>query len=1121
MIKFKKLSIKNFLSYGESPTVIDLDKTSTTLIVGEDLDNTASGLGANGVGKSQPLHCNIKTPTGWTPMGYISVGDIVSTPDGNDAKVIGVFPQGKIDTYRIHFVDGRTTEACGEHLWKVNSHRWQKNKKSNAEKIISTKKLKKYVDESILKNKAWYNCTIPTIVHPEKDDIDLPIPPYLLGALLGDGTIGHRNIRFTSMDDSIINNVSNLLREAFAQELSYEKNYNYYVRNVIKKVGRSPIADMLNNLGLLGTTSDNKFIPDQYLENTSKDQKIQLLQGLLDTDGNVGKNGAVTYCSISEQLIKDVQYLIRSIGGKAKISSRIPTYTNSLNEKTNGKLVYNLLIQYKTPKNLFSLERKKDKISDDYQYDNTGLRVIKVEKIHKQVSQCIMIDHPEHLYITDNFVVTHNTVWVNALIYALYGKPISNISLDNLVNNINKKNMEVMVEFEKDEKTYIIKRARKETGIGAYTRVYIKPINAKLNPQTHDKTPDSTNNINSFIVEHLGIPFELFVRIVAFAATHTPFLDLPVRHTSRPNQSDIMEELFRLTRLSFKADNLREKIKYSKQSLETKLKHNEQLEKELERYNKQLDSAKERVSDWDDDHADNIKSNNKKLAQYKKIDIKGQEKFHEELADLTKELELVTQTEEKIENSANESGILLKEKTTELQRILKQKKSAEERVDEYETEHVENLKEIQDEIFSLEKIDTDEQSQLNITLVEKEKELTELVDIQSSAEDIIANQNTIVDDAARELIHLEKAKCPYCLQDFENTEKKVEKCQNTIKEADNLIEKETKIIKNCSSKLKSIKKEYDSIKKKITHSPDDLQDILRSLIRANEKLEEATHSENPYKVQLDEIDENDISARENKISELKKDINKMTAELKKAYVNVDNVTKSKDVISAKITIDTVAEIYEIKNEISRYNEKAKELKKEINPYNEPLKELEEIELEPIDMEAVNKLNKLLEHQNYLLKLLTKKDSFIRKKLLNKNLTFLNQRLKYYLDAIGLPHKVEFTQEMTANITQFGRELDFGNLSSGQKARVNLALSFAFRDVLQQSHDTINVCMLDEVLDVGLDSVGVQNAAKMLKRKATDENLTLFIISHRDEVSNIFDNRMIVRMEKSFSSVRLE
>ena len=170
------------------------------------------------------------------------------------------------------------------------------------------------------------------------------------------------------------------------------------------------------------------------------------------------------------------------------------------------------------------------------------------------------------------------------------------------------------------------------------------------------------------------------------------------------------------------------------------------------------------------------------------------------------------------------------------------------------------------------------------------------------------------------------------------------------------------------------------------------------------------------------------------------------------------------------------------------------------------------------MSKINELKELLDHQKFLLKLLTKKDSFVRKALLTKNIPFLNQRLSGYLSDLGLPHTVEFTHEMTANISQFGRPLDFGNLSNGQRARVNLALSFAFRDVLQSIHGRINVCMLDEVLDVGLDVVGIQNAAKMLKQKSRDENVAMYIISHRDEVDNAFDRTMTIQLSKGFSYV---
>jgi DNA repair exonuclease SbcCD ATPase subunit len=211
----------------------------------------------------------------------------------------------------------------------------------------------------------------------------------------------------------------------------------------------------------------------------------------------------------------------------------------------------------------------------------------------------------------------------------------------------------------------------------------------------------------------------------------------------------------------------------------------------------------------------------------------------------------------------------------------------------------------------------------------------------------------------------------------------------------------------------------------------------------------------------------------------------------------------------------------IKSKSEQYANKVKELQQATNPFEEPLQELNELELEPIGMGEINTISETIEHQKFLLKLLTKKDSFVRKVLLNKYIPFLNTRLLTYLTDLGLPHTVEFTHEMTANITQFGREMDFGNLSNGQRSRVNLAISLAFRDVLQSLHQKINVCMLDEVLDVGLDAVGVQNAARMLKRKARDENLSLYIISHRDEIDSAFDQTMTIQMSKGFSHVKEE
>lgn len=218
-------------------------------------------------------------------------------------------------------------------------------------------------------------------------------------------------------------------------------------------------------------------------------------------------------------------------------------------------------------------------------------------------------------------------------------------------------------------------------------------------------------------------------------------------------------------------------------------------------------------------------------------------------------------------------------------------------------------------------------------------------------------------------------------------------------------------------------------------------------------------------------------------------------------------------------VDDVSTLLEIHTHRQTILQKVQDLQTATNPFFESLDDLESTPIERIDYSDINELKRMQDHQQFLLKLLTKKDSFVRKALLNKNLPFLNARLHHYLSQLGMAHKVEFTHEMTASISLFGRPLSFGNLSNGQKARVNISLSLAFRDVLQKLHTPVNICLLDEVLDVGLDTVGVQAAARMLKQKARDEKLNIFIISHRDEIGNTFDRTMVVQMQKGFSSIK--
>jgi len=249
------------------------------------------------------------------------------------------------------------------------------------------------------------------------------------------------------------------------------------------------------------------------------------------------------------------------------------------------------------------------------------------------------------------------------------------------------------------------------------------------------------------------------------------------------------------------------------------------------------------------------------------------------------------------------------------------------------------------------------------------------------------------------------------------------------------------------------------------------------------------------------------------LATLNEEIASCTAEI----ATLDKLTKA---AMSKTTVSDFDHLVQLKATHNDLVTKLTQLREQLNPHTETLQEL--IDAKPVvpDFNSINELTTLNEHQQFLLKLLTKKDSFIRKGLLQKNIPLLNERMAFYLENLGLPHTVEFTPALTADITQFGRELSFGSLSNGQKARVNFALSLAFGDLLQKIHQKINIQLFDEVLDIGLDAHGVTAASRLLKRKARDEGLSIFVITHRDELANAFDNQLIVKQQDGFSYIEL-
>jgi DNA repair exonuclease SbcCD ATPase subunit len=190
---------------------------------------------------------------------------------------------------------------------------------------------------------------------------------------------------------------------------------------------------------------------------------------------------------------------------------------------------------------------------------------------------------------------------------------------------------------------------------------------------------------------------------------------------------------------------------------------------------------------------------------------------------------------------------------------------------------------------------------------------------------------------------------------------------------------------------------------------------------------------------------------------------------------------------------------------------------ETDPYTEQIDDMRGQALQQVTYDTVNELTRVFEHQDFLLKLLTNKDSFVRKKIIEQNLSYLNQRLTHYLDRIGLPHQVVFQNDLNVEITELGRDLDFDNLSRGERNRLILSMSWAFRDVWESLYQPINVLFIDELVDSGMDTQGVENSLALLKKMSRDRNKSIWLVSHRDELAGRVENILRVIKENGFTS----
>lgn len=345
----------------------------------------------------------------------------------------------------------------------------------------------------------------------------------------------------------------------------------------------------------------------------------------------------------------------------------------------------------------------------------------------------------------------------------------------------------------------------------------------------------------------------------------------------------------------------------------------------------------------------------------------------------------------------------------------------------------------------------------------------------------------------------------------------IKKIQKAIKELSSVdIEKEiaqhdlVKVYDEQSAKIKSLNKERATLETALMQADKTVKKYEKEISQLSEKRCPACEQE-LHDHKHDEM----VKAAEKHLSESNIYLSSVASDLEKIVKELDEIG---DINGRPDTFyDTLNEAYNHRSNLDSLAVQLKNKEEERDTYQEQITELENTALQVVAWDSVNSLNLMKEHQEFLLKLLTSKDSFIRKKIIDQNLAYLNNRLTYYLDKVGLPHTVVFQNDLTVEITQLGQDLDFDNLSRGERNRLILGLSWAFRDVWESLYQNINLLFIDELIDSGMDAAGVENSLGVLKKMGRERNKNIYLISHRDELVGRVNNVLKVVKENGFTS----
>ena len=395
-------------------------------------------------------------------------------------------------------------------------------------------------------------------------------------------------------------------------------------------------------------------------------------------------------------------------------------------------------------------------------------------------------------------------------------------------------------------------------------------------------------------------------------------------------------------------------------------------------------------------------------------------------------------------------------------------------------------------------------------LKNKVRQTKEAITDETARINAVENSNTRIGETVRSLQTKQSAWITKQKEDIAKLERSIDELEHL--DVDNELDKHEQLStwEEKNNAILALKKELSTLEPALVRADRSVEKAKKDA----ENLDQGTcHT---CGQELHDEKKEELAVRKNK--ELEDAISYQTEVSDKVVDVTKSLTDIGDINGKPTTFyETIKEVYDHKQNVSQLQEALTRAKTETDPYQEQIDELNTTAIQEINWSAVNDLTSLKDHQDFMLKLLTNKDSFVRKRIIDQNLSYLNSRLTHYLDRIGLPHTVIFQNDLTVEIQELGRDLDFDNLSRGERNRLIISMSWAFRDVWESLYGAINLLFIDEMIDSGMDTSGVEAALALLKKMARERHKSIWLVSHKDELAGRVNNLLKVVKENGFTS----